>query len=86
MIDGWIVVREEKHIDMKFWVCLNKDDALKIANDVTNYWKEKYDPNPEDVDTELYESLIFNFNADDMFWVYVQPQKINEIGEAENTE
>ncbi len=79
MKNAWIVIRYEKHIDDRFWVCLQKDDALKIAADVTAYWKTKYEP--EEVDETLYEDQIFHFDAEDMFRVVVQPQEVRETGE-----
>lgn len=79
MIEAWIVSREEKHIDDRFWVCLTKADALKIAADVTAYWKNAYEP--EEVDETLYEDQVFHFDADDAFRVVVQPQQIREPGE-----
>jgi hypothetical protein len=81
MINAWIVVRDENHIDAKYWVCLNKDDALKIAKDVTEYWKDESD----EVDTELYEDMIYNYSAEDSFSVIVQPQQIREPGETNDT-
>jgi len=89
MISAWIVVREEKHVDDRFWVCLNKDDALQIARDVTAYCMGLYSEDERmklDVDEELYgdseaERLVFNCTVDDGFSVYVQPQQIREPGE-----
>ena len=81
MKPGWIVVREEKHIDKRFWVCVNKEDALAIARDVTEYWKKVYSPNPDLIDEILYEDLLFNYNAEEKFWVYVKPQAILQEGE-----
>jgi hypothetical protein len=81
MINAWIVIREENCIDAKYWVCLNKDDALKIAKDVTEYWKDESD----EVDTELYEDMIYNYSAEDSFSVIVQPQQIREPGETNDT-
>ena len=80
MISAWIVVRQEKHIDDRFWVCLSSDDALRIATDVTAYWKSHYLIN--EADETLYEDQIYHFDAEDSFHVYVQPQKIREVGEA----
>jgi len=40
MKDGFIVVRKEKHLDDKYWVCEDKIDALRIASDVTDYWMD----------------------------------------------
>ena len=79
MIDAWIVIREEKHNDDRFWVCLTKDDALKIAADVTAYWVAQYAP--EEADETLYADQVFHFDAEDSFCVYVQPQIIRERGE-----
>jgi hypothetical protein len=81
MKQGWIVVREEKHVDPKFWVCTDKADALAIAADVTAYWREKNQPDPENVDEELYEDMAFHYDAEDCFRVYVQPQDIRDPGE-----
>ena len=82
MIDAWLVVREEKHIDDKFWICLERDDALTIAKDVAKYWLDKYEPTLDEIDEELYGSeLVFNLNVDDSFRIYVSPTQIREKGE-----
>ena len=81
MIDAWIVTREEKHVDDCYWVCLQKDDALKIAADVTNYWRAQYEPEADSIDETLYEDQLFHFDAEDCFRVTVQPQAIREPGE-----
>jgi hypothetical protein len=81
MISAWIVVREERHLDDKFWVCLELDDAIKIANDVTSYWIEKYQPDADLIDDALYENQKFHYDAEDMFRVMVMPQTIRESGE-----
>ena len=88
MIDAWIVVLEEKHIGDKFWVCLRREDALKIAEDVTAYWKKECRVKGRniDVDTTCYEDLIFHYSAEDAFRVYVQPQQIREEGENKEAE
>jgi hypothetical protein len=86
MIEAWIVVREEKHVDDKFWVCIDREDTLKIAKDVTEYWKTQYDPQLDEIDETCYGNTIFNYNAEGMFWVYVRPQQIRERGEFKNIE
>lgn len=86
MKDAWIVVRTEKHIDDKFWVCLSRGDALQIARDVVRYWRNRYLPDEDDVDQECRGDRIFNFDADDCFHVYVEPQTVREPGEAQNDE
>ena len=86
MINAYIVVREEKHIDDRFWVCLEQEDALKIAADVTAYWRKEYNTDsydPGDIDEELHEDLLFHFHAGSEFRVYVQPQQIREANEVE---
>ena len=83
MKNAWLVVREERHIDPKHWVCLEQADALKIANDVTAYWKKACRPNPKNVDRTLYETQVFHFDAEEAFRVYVQPIQIREPGEVE---
>lgn len=86
MIEAWIVVREEKHVSDKFWVCFDREDALKIATDVTAYWRNGYDPQTDEIDETCYEDLIFHYDAEDQFRVYVQPQQIRERGEFEKIE
>lgn len=81
MINAWIVVRQEQHIEDKYWLCLERDDALGIASDVTEYWREKYKLDADEVDETLYADLIFNYNAEDAFRVFAQPQQIRERGE-----
>lgn len=83
MIPAWLVVRKERHVDDRFWVCLSREDALIIARDVAAYWRAYYEPSPEDLDTNLYETLIFNENADcsDRYWVYAMPIMAREAGE-----
>ncbi len=85
MIDGFIVVREERHIDDKHWVCHELDDALKIANDVCDYWKNQYEVGSGDgcVDETLYEGLLFHFSAEEAFRVHVEPVEIRAAGENE---
>ena len=84
MKGGFIVVRKEKHIDDKYWVCETIHDALRIAQDVTGYWKNEYGCDKDqdvDVDETLYENLLFHYSAEDMFSIIVQPQHIREKGE-----
>jgi hypothetical protein len=83
MLTAFIVIREEKHIDPKYWVCLVRRDALKIARDVTDYWIDHYQPEPEYVDTKLYADQIFNYNCDGAFHVSVESLEIREAGETE---
>lgn len=83
MINAFIVLREEKHVDIKTWVCLAREDALKIARDVTDYWVEKYGVDLADkdgYDTTLYGDQLFHFQAEE-FYVWVIPQDIREPGE-----
>lgn len=84
MIDAWIVVREEKHISDKFWICLEREDALHIATDLIKYWRDQYKIDTELVDETCYEDLILHFAAEDAFRIFVQPQCIREIGEIES--
>jgi hypothetical protein len=83
MLTAWIVVREEKHVDPKFWVCLEKEDALKIANDVHNYWQEEYGFTYDDCEEIETEDGIFLRWYDDSFSVYVEEIKVREPGEIE---
>jgi hypothetical protein len=81
MIDAWMVTRKEKHIDDRFWVCFQKDDALKIAADVIAYWREKYEPGPDQIDEMLYGDQALHFDAEDCFSVVVHAQVVREPGE-----
>lgn len=80
-MNGYIVVREERHIDPKHWVCLCEGDALKIAEAVTKFWLEEY-PNAV-TDRTLYEDQVFHCDAEDSFYVYVEPIKIRQPGDIE---
>lgn len=83
MQQAWIVVREEKHIDTKFWVCLERDDALRIAEAVTDYWVKRYKPST--VYVALYDNQIFHCQDEENFRVYVVPQNILSAGEDDIT-
>lgn len=80
---GFIVVRQEGHIDANHWVCLALPDALKIAGDVVAYWADHYGVQENDipVDTDLHEDLLFHYDAEDCFRVYVQAQEIRALGD-----
>lgn len=82
MIDSWIVVRSERHVDDRYWVCLALKDALLIAKTVTAYWVEANGMKDQDIDQELYEDQIYRFDVDDGFRVLVYPQKIRQVGES----
>jgi hypothetical protein len=80
--NGWIVVRGEGYADDRFWVCLDKDDALAIAQDVVDYWMDQHKPDPERVHVELPgDNTIFSVAVEDAFYVYVIPTKIREKGD-----
>jgi len=85
MIEAWIVIRKEKHVDTKYWVCLNSEDALRIAQDITRYWKGQQasfiSQYPEYVDNNLYGDIIFHFEVEESFCIVVQPQQIRGKGE-----
>lgn len=81
MQQAWIVVREERHIDPRFWVCLEREDALRIARDVTAFWMKRYEPT--EVYTKLYDKQIFHCHNEEGFRVYVVPQNILSSGEDE---
>jgi hypothetical protein len=49
MIEAYLVVREEKHIDDKHWVCLSREDALRIARDVVAHWSKRYNGHGENL-------------------------------------
>lgn len=81
MINAWIVVREERHVEDKYWVCLVQEDAIAIATDVTKYWLKECEP--EHVDTTCYGNRIFSCSVEDAFSVYVMPQDIRDRGETD---
>ena len=86
MREAWIVVRSEKHLDDKYWVCSTKDDALCIAHDVTAYWRSQYSRPDCDVDEELHRNLVYHYDMEDCFRVHVEPVSIHEPGEIEDVE
>lgn len=83
MLTGWLVIREEKHVDPRYWVCIDKEDALKIASGVAHYWWTKYGPDPDEVDTNLYADQIFNIDVEECYRIQVFPQRIRELGETD---
>lgn len=86
MKQGWIVTRKNDVIDDKYWVCEDREDALKIAREVSAYWIKEYEPENGDIDTELYGDLIFNMSVEDGFSVHVSPQTIRSTGEVNKEE
>ena len=42
MNQAYLIVREERHIDPKYWVCTTLEDAMTIARDVTAWWIGTY--------------------------------------------
>jgi hypothetical protein len=85
---GYIVVREQKNISPKFWVCEDILDAMRIAQYVTRYWTGKYKSliKEGEYDTTLYEDLVFHFDLHGYFRVFVQPQTIRKKGEYQQEE
>jgi hypothetical protein len=78
MIDAWVVIRQERHQEDRYWVCLQKADALKIATELVVYWREKYLPEQEVIDEELYGDQVFHFSAEDCFRVVAKPIFVRE--------
>ncbi len=81
MIKAWIVIREEKHLDHKYWVFLNRDDALQVAREIAEYWRRKYEP--DEGELYVYEDQLFHVTAEDLYRVEVLPQNIREPGETD---
>ena len=80
MIPGWIVIREEPHVEDRFWICLKKEDALAIADDVIQYWEGQSEP--EGVDVTLYRAdQVLRFHAYGRFCVTVLAQSVREAEE-----
>ncbi len=84
MIAGYLVIREQRNIDPKYWVCLDRADALIIAGDVTNYWKKQYDDG--ELDNECDDEEIYRYIQEDCFSVIVRTIKIRERTENEQLE
>jgi len=83
MIQGWMVVRREYHVDDRFWVCIDREDAVSIARDVSAYWKRQYEDITDDIDRTCYGEAIFSFVIEDGVYVFVLPQNVREVGERE---
>ncbi len=82
MTNAWIVVREEKHVDDRYWVCLDQEDALAIARDVTKYWLRHYDIHDSDGTDEIcYGDMIFHHGEEELFDVFVEPVQVRSPGE-----
>jgi hypothetical protein len=84
MIKSWLVVRKEKHVDDKYWVCLQKDDALAIAGDVSAYWQKQYPLRASD--TECFGNMTFRCAREECFDVTVFPINVRESGEIQPSE
>lgn len=87
MNDAFIVVRKAKNLEDKYWVCFGYTDSIKIANDVTQYWKDIC----EQEDAIIHHAKLSKISSDllfhcgevkhNIFSVIVKRQKINELGE-----
>lgn len=89
MIDAYLVTRKEHHIDDGIWICLDKDDAILIANDVVKYWMSDFNEDDDlEIDRECYGDSIFStsiswYEGDHIVTVKVSPIKIREKGETD---
>lgn len=83
MIEAWLVVRKEKHVDDKYWVCFEREDALAIAKDVAAYWKKNYKLEDGDVNTKLFSNLVFQEAGyeGELYTVTVEPILLRQKGE-----
>ena len=75
MINAWIVVRSQKDIGNRHWVCLKKEDARR---DVADYWISQYEVNDEDLWTELYCEHIFMCCEEGLFTVKVSLKRLEK--------
>lgn len=82
MISAYIVVRKEKHVDDRYVVTMDLDDALAIAKSMSDYWSNEYGNN--ELDAACYGDAIYSVLEDDAFSVQVFPIQIREKGEREN--
>ena len=80
MRDGYIVVREEKHLEPKFWVCECLSDAQIIFVDVSTYWIGEYSGQVLDFEA-CGDTVLQAQTEDEGFNVYVAKQAIRAKGE-----
>lgn len=79
MDEVYLVIREEKHIDRKYVVCMEKEGALAIAKEISNYWKNEYEHIDEDIDTDCSSDEIFRCSKPNCFHICVM--KIRKSGD-----
>lgn len=82
MIAGYVVVRYEMDSSDRIWVCLDLNDALTIARDVSNYWIETYGVSPNEANYRCEGDVLFNCDMNKYFRVFVYPMTIREKGES----
>lgn len=85
MDPGWLIIRKHKALNDKFLVCLEREDALRIAKDMVKYWRAQYnwiDYN-DYLDERLDGHYIFKHLLTEEFSVTVEPVDIREPGDLE---
>lgn len=81
MTPAYIVIREQRSIDTRYWICIELSDAIKIAEGVSAYWLAEYEPDDDDIDRENYGNLLYHCDVEDSFRVSVEPIDIRAAGE-----
>ena len=86
MIEAYVITRQEKHVDDRIIVCLNKEDAFKIGEEMAAYWKDKYELPDDMIEYHRGEDSLGVVSWDDYYRVFVDPTMIREAGETAKPE
>ena len=84
MIDAWRVVREDKHVDPEYVICLEREDALALAHAKADWYTEDGSLQMDDTDFKCYGEEIYAARDEVCdVKISVMPMKIREKGETE---
>jgi len=76
---GFLIVRKEKHIDDRHWVFTDEDLAMRVAEKVTDYLVDQYEPDEDELDISIpddSDDLLFYASLEDAFSVFVEEIEI----------
>lgn len=80
----YLIVRKEKHIDDKYWLCKVKKDALTIAEEVADFWLSHYTEENNEIVTEpVSDQIFYRGTANEGFEVFVKPINLRESGQTD---
>jgi hypothetical protein len=83
MKEAWLVVRELDDTDPRFWIFEAKEDALALAERVSNFWLSDRSIKEKDILNDLMPNTALSCEVRGLFKVYVTQQTVYEPGEGE---